>query len=181
MIDINREIEAIIFMSDKEIPIEELAIFFNKSLDEMRDILKKIKEDYEDRGINILISQAMVKLITNPLCGKAVTNFFSPTVKIKKLSKSSMETLTIIAFKGPITKSEIEEIKGVSVDGTIQTLLEKKLIYSSGVKKALGNPKLYEVTDNFYGYVGIESKEELFKMEKARWLNEYKGEKIEDK
>ena len=101
--------------------------------------------------------------------------------KIKKLSKSSMETLTIIAFKGPITKSEIEEIKGVSVDGTIQTLLEKKLIYSSGVKKALGNPKLYEVTDNFYGYVGIESKEELFKMEKARWLNEYKGEKIEDK
>ena len=92
-----------------------------------------------------------------------------------------METLTIIAFKGPITKSEIEEIKGVSVDGTIQTLLEKKLIYSSGVKKALGNPKLYEVTDNFYGYVGIESKEELFKMEKARWLNEYKGEKIEDK
>ena len=67
MIDINREIEAIIFMSDKAIPIEELAIFFNKSLDEMRDILKKIKEDYEDRGINILISQAMLKLITNPL------------------------------------------------------------------------------------------------------------------
>lgn len=51
MIDINREIEAIIFMSDKAIPIEELAIFFNKSLDEMRDILKKIKEDYEDREI----------------------------------------------------------------------------------------------------------------------------------
>lgn len=123
----------------------------------------------------------MVKFVTNPNCGKAIQDFFNPTVKVKKLSKSSMETLTIIAFKGPITKSAIEDIKGVSVDGSIQTLLEKKLIYASGRKKSLGNPKLYEVTENFYGYVGIESKEELFNMEKAQWLKEYKEDNIEDK
>lgn len=178
--DLN-EIEAIIFLSDKPVPIEELADFLNKTVEETKTILLDLKEKRENTGINLEIKEEMVKFVTNPNCGKAIQDFFNPTVKVKKLSKSSMETLTIIAFKGPITKSAIEDIKGVSVDGSIQTLLEKKLIYASGRKKSLGNPKLYEVTENFYGYVGIESKEELFNMEKAQWLKEYKEDNIEDK
>ncbi|AKC96079.1 hypothetical protein VC03_06325 [Sneathia vaginalis] len=178
--DLN-EIEAIIFLSDKPVPIEELADFLNKTVEETKTLLLDLKEKRENTGINLEIKEEMVKFVTNPNCGKAIQDFFNPTVKVKKLSKSSMETLTIIAFKGPITKSAIEDIKGVSVDGSIQTLLEKKLIYASGRKKSLGNPKLYEVTENFYGYVGIESKEELFNMEKAQWLKEYKEDNIEDK
>lgn len=178
--DLN-EIEAIIFLSDKPVPIDELADFLNKTVEETKTILLDLKEKRENTGINLEIKEEMVKFVTNPNCGKAIQDFFNPTVKVKKLSKSSMETLTIIAFKGPITKSAIEDIKGVSVDGSIQTLLEKKLIYASGRKKSLGNPKLYEVTENFYGYVGIESKEELFNMEKAQWLKEYKEDNIEDK
>lgn len=178
--DLN-EIEAIIFLSDKPVPIEELADFLNKTVEETKNLLLDLKEKRENTGINLEIKEEMVKFVTNPNCGKAIQDFFNPTVKVKKLSKSSMETLTIIAFKGPITKSAIEDIKGVSVDGSIQTLLEKKLIYASGRKKSLGNPKLYEVTENFYGYVGIESKEELFNMEKSQWLKEYKEDNIEDK
>lgn len=178
--DLN-EIEAIIFLSDKPVPIEELADFLNKTVEETKTLLLDLKEKRENTGINLEIKEEMVKFVTNPNCGKAIQDFFNPTVKVKKLSKSSMETLTIIAFKGPITKSAIEDIKGVSVDGSIQTLLEKKLIYASGRKKSLGNPKLYEVTENFYGYVGIESKEELFNMEKAQWLKEYKEDNVEDK
>lgn len=178
--DLN-EIEAIIFLSDKPVPIDELADFLNKTVEETKTLLLELKEKRENTGINLEIKEEMVKFVTNPNCGKAIQDFFNPTVKVKKLSKSSMETLTIIAFKGPITKSAIEDIKGVSVDGSIQTLLEKKLIYASGRKKSLGNPKLYEVTENFYGYVGIESKEELFNMEKAQWLKEYKEDNIEDK
>lgn len=178
--DLN-EIEAIIFLSDKPVPIEELADFLNKTVEETKNLLLDLKEKRENTGINLEIKEEMVKFVTNPNCGKAIQDFFNPTVKVKKLSKSSMETLTIIAFKGPITKSAIEDIKGVSVDGSIQTLLEKKLIYASGRKKSLGNPKLYEVTENFYGYVGIESKEELFNMEKAQWLKEYKEDNVEDK
>lgn len=178
--DLN-ELEAIIFLSDKPVPIEELADFLNKTLEETKVLLLDLKEKRENTGINLEIKEEMVKFVTNPNCGKAIQDFFNPTVKVKKLSKSSMETLTIIAFKGPITKSAIEDIKGVSVDGSIQTLLEKKLIYASGRKKSLGNPKLYEVTENFYGYVGVESKEELFNMEKAQWLKEYKEDNIENK
>ncbi|WP_288848054.1 SMC-Scp complex subunit ScpB [uncultured Sneathia sp.] len=178
--DLN-EIEAIIFLSDKPVPIDELADFLNKTVEETKTLLLDLKEKRENTGINLEIKEEMVKFVTNPNCGKVIQDFFNPTVKVKKLSKSSMETLTIIAFKGPITKSAIEDIKGVSVDGSIQTLLEKKLIYASGRKKSLGNPKLYEVTENFYGYVGIESKEELFNMEKAQWLKEYKEDNVEDK
>lgn len=178
--DLN-EIEAIIFLSDKPVPIDELADFLNKTVEETKTLLLDLKEKRENTGINLEIKEEMVKFVTNPNCGKAIQDFFNPTVKVKKLSKSSMETLTIIAFKGPITKSAIEDIKGVSVDGSIQTLLEKKLIYASGRKKSLGNPKLYEVTENFYGYVGIESKEELFNMEKAQWLKEYKEDNVENK
>lgn len=178
--DLN-ELEAIIFLSDKPVPIEELADFLNKTVEETKVLLLDLKEKRENTGINLEIKEEMVKFVTNPNCGKAIQDFFNPTVKVKKLSKSSMETLTIIAFKGPITKSAIEDIKGVSVDGSIQTLLEKKLIYASGRKKSLGNPKLYEVTENFYGYVGVESKEELFNMEKAQWLKEYKEDNIENK
>ena len=178
--DLN-EIEAIIFLSDKPVPIDELADFLNKTVEETKTLLLDLKEKRENTGINLEIKEEMVKFVTNPNCGKAIQDFFNPTVKVKKLSKSSMETLTIIAFKGPITKSAIEDIKGVSVDGSIQKLIEKKLIYASGRKKSLGNPKLYEVTENFYGYVGIESKEELFNMEKAQWLKEYKEDNVEDK
>ncbi len=166
-----KEIEALLFMSDKSIPIVELAEFYNLSNDEIREIIKDLQNEKTDEALNIIIKNGFVSLVTNPKYGEVITKFFNPSVKVKKLSKSSMETLTIIAFKGPMTKTEIEDIKGVSVDGSIQALLEKKLIVSNERRKAIGNPKLYEVTENFYGYVGLESKEELMNLDKAKWLN----------
>ena len=181
MINILNEIEAIIFLAQNPVSIEELASHFEKTTDEIKELLFELKDKRNDTGIHLSISNGFAKFVTNPLCGEKVQKFFDPEVRIKKLSKSSMETLTIIAFRGRITKGEIEKIKGVSVDASVQTLLEKNLIFSVGRKKALGNPKLYEVTENFYGYVGVNSKEELFSMEKAQWLKEYKGEEVEDK
>ena len=72
-----------------------------------------------------------------------------------------METLAIIAYKGPITKTEIEQIRGVSVEKTMANLLEKNLVYISGKKKTIGTPNLYEVTEDFYSYLSINDKTEL--------------------
>lgn len=181
MTDIQKEIEAIIYLSNETLTIRDLSEYFEKPIEEIENILKSLKDLKKDNGINLSLDKGIVKFVTNPECGEVIQQYFNPEVKIRKLSKSSMETLTIIAFKGPITKGEIEKIKGVSVDGSIQTLLEKKLVVSVGHKKALGNPKLYEVTEDFYGYVGVSSKEELFSMEKARFLRDYKEENIENK
>lgn len=179
-----KEIESIIFLSDKSLPIEELASFFEVDVEKIKQELNNIKEERKNSGINLQIKNNFVSFVTNPECGETINRFYSPNLKIKKLSKSAMETLTIIAFKGPITKTEIENIKGVSVDSGIVQLLEKKLIMSNERKKALGNPKLYEVTENFYAYVGIENKEDLMKLDKANWffaLDKVEGQDNEDK
>lgn len=94
-----------------------------------------------------------------------------------------METLAIIAYKGPITKTEIEQIRGVNVEKTMTNLLEKNLIYISGKKKTIGTPNLYEVTEDFYSYLNINGKEELpgfEQYEKIELLYKIQEEDIEN-
>jgi segregation and condensation protein B len=79
----------------------------------------------------------------------------------KKLSRSALETLSIIAYKQPVVKSELEKIRGVSCDYSIQKLLEKELITITGRAESIGKPLLYAVTDRFMDYFGIKSLEDL--------------------
>ena len=87
---------------------------------------------------------------------------------LKRLSAASLETLAIIAYKQPITKGEIESIRGVSCDYTVQKLLEKELIIISGRnEKQPGQPLLYSTSKNFMDYFGINSPEELPKIQEV--------------
>ena len=159
--NVANRMETLIFLSKEPLMIEELAKFYNLSLKETEEILLALKKKRKKSGINIRIENGEVFLISNPLYGEDVKKFFNPELKIKKLTKPTMETLAIIAYKGPITKGEIEQIKGVSVEKTMANLLEKNLIYISGKKKAIGTPNLYEVTEDFYSYLNITEKSEL--------------------
>lgn len=135
MDEIKRQLQSLIFLSQEAIPISDLAEFFELDQLVIKDYLKELKDQMDNSGINLQIKDNSVFFVTNPICGEVVNKFFNPTLKIRKLSKTSMETLAIIAFKGPITKGEIENIKAMNVDASIQALQEKKLIYSSGRKK----------------------------------------------
>jgi len=148
--DIEEKIEAI-----------KLAQFYGMESFEIEEILRNLKEKRKNTGINVKIENGIVCLVSNPLFGSDVKRFFNPEMKLKKLSRSAMETLAIIAYKGPITKAEIEQIRSVGVDKTMSNLLERKLIYISGRKKTAGTPNLYEVTDDFYNYLNIRGKQEL--------------------
>ena len=159
--NIENKMETLIFLSKDPLTVEELAKFYGLSLDETQEILLMLKEKRKESGINIRIENGAVFLVSNPLYGEDVKKFFNPELKIKKLTKPTMETLAIIAYKGPVTKGEIEQIKGVSVEKTMANLLEKNLIYISGKKKAIGTPNLYEVTEDFYSYLNISEKSEL--------------------
>ena len=159
--NVANRMETLIFLSKESLMIEELAKFYNLSLKETEEILLTLKKKRKKSGINIRIENGEVFLVSNPLYGEDVKKFFNPELKIKKLTKPTMETLAIIAYKGPITKGEIEQIKGVSVEKTMANLLEKNLIYISGKKKAIGTPNLYEVTEDFYSYLNITEKSEL--------------------
>ena len=159
--NIEEKVEAIIFLSKEMVTIKELAQFYRMENFEMEKILLSLKEKRKSTGINLKIENGIVNLVSNPLFGFDIKKFFNPEMKLKKLSRSAMETLAIIAYKGPITKTEIEQIRSVSVDKTMSNLLERKLIYISGRKKTAGTPNLYEVTEDFYSYLNICSREEL--------------------
>ena len=154
-------VETIVFLSKEQLTVEELAKFYEIELSKMEEILLNLKEKRKTSGINVKIENGMIMLVSNPLYGEDVKRFFNPEMKIKKLTRSTMETLAIIAYKGPITKTEIEQIRGVSVEKTMANLLEKNLVYISGKKKTIGTPNLYEVTEDFYSYLNINGKEEL--------------------
>ena len=154
-------VETIVFLSKEQLTIEELAKFYEVELSKMEEILLNLKEKRKTSGINVKIENFIIILVSNPLYVEDVKRFFNPEMKIKKLTRSTMETLAIIAYKGPITKTEIEQIRGVNVEKTMTNLLEKNLIYISGKKKTIGTPNLYEVTEDFYSYLNINGKEEL--------------------
>ena len=159
--NIEEKLEAVIFLSKEMITIKELAQFYGMENFEMEEVLNNLREKRKNTGINLKIENGIVCLVSNPLFGSDVKRFFNPEMKLKKLSRSAMETLAIIAYKGPITKAEIEQIRSVGVDKTMSNLLERKLIYISGRKKTAGTPNLYEVTDDFYSYLNIHGKQEL--------------------
>ena len=159
--DIEEKIEAIIFLSKEMITIKELAQFYGMESFEIEGILRNLKEKRKDTGINVKIENGIVCLVSNPLFGSDVKRFFNPEMKLKKLSRSAMETLAIIAYKGPVTKLEIEQIRGVGAEKSLATLQEKKLIYISGKKKAVGTPNLYEVSEEFFSYLNIQKKAQL--------------------
>lgn len=161
MENIENRIESIIFLSKEELTIEDLAKFYKIDKEKMKNIVYSLKEKRKDTGINIKIENEVIKLVSNALYGEDVKNFFNPELKIKKLTKSTMETVAIIAYKGPITKAEIEKIRGVGVEKTIANLVEKNLIYVSGKKQSIGAPNLYEVTDEFLSYLNVKNKNEL--------------------
>ena len=159
--NIEEKLEAIIFLSKEMITIKELAQFYGMENFEIEEVLNNLREKRKNTGINLKIENGIVCLVSNPLFGSDVKRFFNPEMKLKKLSRSAMETLAIIAYKGPITKVEIEQIRSVGVDKTMSNLLERKLIYICGRKKTAGTPNLYEVTDDFYSYLNIRNREEL--------------------
>ena len=159
--EIEEKVEAIIFLAKEMVTVQELAQFYAMENFEMEEVLHSLREKRKNTGINLKIENGAVFLVSNPLFGFDVKRFFNPEMKLKKLSRSAMETLAIIAYKGPVTKAEIEQIRGVRADKTMANLLERKLIYISGKKKSIGTPNLYEVTEDFYSYLNIHGREEL--------------------
>ena len=161
MLDLKNKIEALIFLSKEPLSIDELTKYFKLEKQQIEEAVDELKEDKKNTGINLKTDKEILSFVTNPSCGEEIKNFFHPEMKIKKLSKSTMETLAIIAYKGPITKSEIELIRGVSAEKAVGNLLEKNLIYISGKKKSIGTPNLYCVTEDFYSYLNINASESL--------------------
>lgn len=153
-------IEALIFAWGEPIELKELSKYLDISVSEVKEIVDELKLDYENRGIRIQSMGNHIQINTNPEYSELIQNFGIKQRK-RNLSNAAMETLSIIAYLQPTTKSVIEQIRGVKSDGSVNTLLEKGLIYEAGNLNQPGRPIVYKTTDMFLKSFEIEDITEL--------------------
>lgn len=161
--ELKRIIEAILFVSDKPVTLTEIKdVIEEADLELIKQALYSLKEEYEslNKGLRINEVAGGFRIATDASLAMWLNRLYKSRFT-EKLTKPSLETLSIIAYKQPITRLEIEQIRGVNVDGVIKTLLERELIRIVGRKEAIGRPLLYGTTSQFLEYFGLNSLSEL--------------------
>ncbi len=154
-------IEAILFASGKGVPIADIAEKLNVTEGEVKKSLKELKEHYgEDGGIVLLEFNKKAQLGSNPKYKESVAAVLNP-IREKELTRTILETVAIIAYKQPITRTEIELLRGLNSDYAVNVLLDLKLIYPCGRKDAVGRPVLFATTDEFLKRFKLHSLEDL--------------------
>ncbi|HNM31730.1 MAG TPA: SMC-Scp complex subunit ScpB [Chitinophagales bacterium] len=184
MEDVQKNIEAIIFAAENPVKIEELLTYFNKNTEvaftqeEVEGILFVIKEKYNNDLFPFELGEVGggYQFLTKADYHTAVSGFLNRNT-VKRLTTAALESLAIIAYKQPVTKSIIETIRGVNADYTIQKLIEKELVEIAGRSDEPGRPLLYKTTQQFLDYFGINSLEELPKLKEFEELQNQIGEK----
>ncbi len=172
MENLHQHIESLIFSSETAVSREDISVCINKLTGEVMDeqiidrILADIAEKYKPDffSFELRVIGGGYQFFTKADYHKTVSILIGQKEK-KKLSTAALETLAIIAYRGPVTKVECEQIRGVNCDYSVQKLLEKELIEIAGrVETSPGRPVLYKVTLLFLDYFGINSTTELPKL-----------------
>ena len=153
-----RMIEAILFASAEPVTVRELEARMPHGCDAAEAIVH-LRKRYEGRGVNLSKVGDAWTMRTSPDLGYLMQK---ETVETRKLSRAAIETLAIIAYHQPVTRAEIEEIRGVSVSrGTVDQLLEMEWIRFGRRKMTPGRPVTFVVTQNFLGHFGLETARDL--------------------
>ncbi len=160
-------IEALLFISDKPVSISQIRkVLPSVGKTDIERIIRFLKDRYEEReaGISIFEIAEGYQMLTNPDYASYIRDFFKTRHK-DRLSKPALECMAIIAYKQPVTRADVELIRGVNSDGVIAHLLNKELIKVVGRKDVAGRPYLYGTTKQFLEYFGLKSLDDLPRLE----------------
>lgn len=154
-------IESILFVSGTQVAIADIAEKLEVTEKNILDAVSILKQKYdEESGIQVLQFNKKIQLCSNPKYSNEVSSVLNP-IKEKELSKSMLEVAAIIAYKQPVTRIDLEEIRGANSEYPVQKLLELGVIEPVGRKDAVGRPVLFGTTDNFLKRFQISSLDEL--------------------
>ncbi|OAA92239.1 SMC-Scp complex subunit ScpB [Clostridium coskatii] len=155
-------IESLLFVSGEPLTLKQIASIIKLSSKHTKDLLKDMTVKYrqKSRGIKILNNEDKYSLVTKTENSYYVEELLGNNSR-QSLSQASLETLAIIAYKQPITRIDIDEIRGVKSDRAISTLVERKLIKENGRLSVPGRPILYGTTEEFLKYFGLENINEI--------------------
>ncbi len=155
-------IESVIFMYGEAVKFSRLAEILEVAEEEVSDLVKELKVIYDNResqGLNIIFDEESVQIVTHPNCAEVIDTFVKGELK-KPLSQAALEVLAVVAYRGPISKVDVEAIRGVNCSFTLRNLLMRGL-----VKKVIddGNARthLYKITFKFLRILGVENENDL--------------------
>ncbi len=159
-------IEALLFAADQPISAERIKEITGASEDEVRDVINYLNQSYTETARTFRITRVAhgYQLYTLPEYAEWIRKLYQHNRR-QRLSSAALEVLAIIAYKQPITKPEIENLRGVDSSAPLLTLLERGLIITAGRAHRPGNPFLYRTTKEFLRYFGLESIDELPSLE----------------
>lgn len=154
--------ESMMFVWGQPLDVKEAAEIFNINWKDAYEYFKELQAEYEQegRGIRIREINKSFQFVTAEENIEYIERLCTP-VKHKKLSQSALEVLAIVAYKQPVTKGEIEAVRGIKCDRVIEGLQKKELVAEVGRSTAIGRPILYGTTDVFLKYFGFENLKEL--------------------
>ena len=164
--------EALLFVSDKPISLDQIKdILETVSVVEIKQGIADLIKEYEEKKSGVIIAEIAegYQMLSNPLYVNYVREFFKTKHK-EKLSKPALETLAIIAYKQPVTRTDVELVRGVNSDGVVAHLLNKELIKVVGRKEIPGRPFMYGTTKQFLEYFGLKSLDTLPSLEELEVL-----------
>ena len=158
--EIPQILEAILFVAGEPVAVADLAQALEVSEMEIMHAVEELQRECERRGVTIHRYGDHLRMETRPEYAPYVERLLQP-VQRQTLSQTAMETLAVIAYRQPVTKGEVEQVRGVKCDYSVQSLLHKGLIREAGRKEALGRPILYATTDRFLEHFGLSDIREL--------------------
>lgn len=168
MENLSRHIEALIFAADTPLSLEDITLCLNETFgtdfseEQVAQALEQSIDRYkaDDSAFEIIEIAGGYQFMTKPAYHGVIATWLKQTTK-RRLSQAALETLAIIAYKQPVSKAEIEAIRGVNCDYTLQKLLEKELVSILGRSDGPGRPLLYGTSVKFMDYFGLKSLDDL--------------------
>jgi segregation and condensation protein B len=159
-IDLLNLLEALLFVAPGAVPPAQLALALDLPIQEVEGGLKILEAQFSTRGVRLQWHMGRVQLTTAPETAQLIERFLGLEAT-SRLSRAALETLAIIAYQQPVTRPEIDAVRGVNSDGVLKSLLSKGLISEAGRAERPGRPILYITTSDFLGHFGLSSLTEL--------------------
>jgi segregation and condensation protein B len=159
--DLTATLEALLFVASTPVPVLQLAETLGKTMQEVEKGLRALEDQYQTgRGLCLQWQGGRIQLTTAPALGSVVEKFLGLEATTR-LTRAALETLTIIAYRQPITRPGIDAIRGVNSDGVLKSLLSKGLLQEVGRTEGPGRPILYGTSTEFLQHFGLSSLEQL--------------------
>ncbi len=156
-------LQAVLFVAAEPVTLTTLAHVLQCEPEDIPPVIDELETALEHTGLRLVRIAGGWQLSTRPEHAAVISRYLAPTNT--RLSRAALETVAIIAYRQPVTLAEVEAIRGVSCDGVLKTLMQRRLIEERGRKAAPGRPVLYGTTDQFLHYFGLNDLSELPEVE----------------